>query len=432
MALLMKPILIISVCALLISCATNQSQDDAKLKQVLTQYLSLPGEKAFYISRDGFTWINAGWSAGHRTLAEAKQAAYEYCENERLSDGHRVTCEPYYHNNIFVLGRARGRVAHAPEAPVDPRPEAQVDSVDSAPRVQSQTERPAAVASTTVRQIQYHLKTLGFDPGPVDGFMGPRTAAAIRSFQKEAGIEPDGLASTTLEALLAAIVEDRREGPEKQKGTSDLRLASTGSGFFINDAGHVLTNHHVIEDCSVVRVGLPSGSVDGAPVAKNPSDDLAVIRVPGLKPSAIARLRGSPPVLGEDVIVIGYPLRSVLGGAVNVTFGAVSSTSGLGGDRRYLQITAPVQQGNSGGPLLDEAGAVVGVVVSKLDVLSVARATGDIPQNINFGIKAAVAQSFLSIHDIPYQAAATVSELPGRPAVVGAATEFTVPVECWK
>jgi len=222
------------------------------------------------------------------------------------------------------------------------------------------------------------------------------------------------------------------EVPWKKAGAGDPKLASTGSGFFVNDAGHLLTNHHVVYGCALVRVGLPSGSVDGTTVASDATEDLAVIRVVNNRPGAVAVFRGTPAALGEDVIVVGYPLRSVLGTAVNVTFGAVSSTSGPGGDRRYLQITAPVQQGNSGGPLLDESGAVVGVVVAKLDALSVAIATGDIPQNINFGIKGAVARSFLSIHDIGHQVAPAGSAPAGRPVVVGAATEFTVPVECWK
>lgn len=309
---------------------------------------------------------------------------------------------------------------------------AEVGSFGGAPQPRPQRKRPPPDTSPTVRQIQSHLSVLGYEPGPVDGLMGPRTAGAIRSFQEDAGIEPDGLASTTLEALLAALVEDREKTPATDSDADGLQLASTGTGFFVTDDGHLLTNHHVVEGCALIRVVLPSGSVDGSAVAESATDDLAVIFAADAEPEAVASFRGTSAALGEDLIAIGYPLQNLLGGAVNATFGSVSSNSGPGGDRRFIQMTAPVQPGNSGGPLLDETGAVIGVVVAKLDAVSVAIATGDIPQNVNFGIKGAVARSFLSIHDIDYEVADSQSRSAGRPAVVSTATAFTVPVECWK
>ncbi len=77
------------------------------------------------------------------------------------------------------------------------------------------------------------------------------------------------------------------------------------------------------------------------------------------------------------------------------TVGNVSAVAGLGDDTRYLQISAPIQPGNSGGPVLDENGNVVGVVVSKLNVLKLASAIDDVPQNVNFAIKASVLNNFL-------------------------------------
>ena len=116
---------------------------------------------------------------------------------------------------------------------------------------------------------------------------------------------------------------------------------------------------------------------------------------------------------------------------MNMTSGSVSSASGLGGDARYLQITAPVQKGNSGGPLLDSSGAVVGIVVSKLDAMAVARATGDIPQNVNFAIKSAIARKFLSRNSIEFHETAE-SDSKGRVEIAVEAQRHTVLVECWK
>jgi len=94
-------------------------------------------------------------------------------------------------------------------------------------------------------------------------------------------------------------------------------------------------------------------------------------------------------------------------------------------------MTAPVQPGNSGGPLLDQSGNVVGVVVAKLDALKIARATGDIPQNVNFAIKGTVVQTFLEANGVQFASAPSSGNLD--PTLVAEwATKSTVVVECWK
>jgi serine protease Do len=86
----------------------------------------------------------------------------------------------------------------------------------------------------------------------------------------------------------------------------------------------------------------------------------------------------------------------------NFTLGNVTALAGLRDDSRYLQISAPVQSGNSGGPLVDGAGNVVGVVTAKLDAIKMAEAQGDLPQNVNFAVKASLATSFLDANQITY------------------------------
>jgi S1-C subfamily serine protease len=112
-----------------------------------------------------------------------------------------------------------------------------------------------------------------------------------------------------------------------------------------------------------------------------------------------------------------------------VTTGIISALSGLRNDRRTIQITAPVQPGNSGGPLLGENGGVVGVVVGKLDAVKVAEAIGDIPQNVNFAVSLGTLQSFLNANSIPY--ALDDSKGTKTPADITAeATRYTVLLEC--
>jgi serine protease Do len=141
-------------------------------------------------------------------------------------------------------------------------------------------------------------------------------------------------------------------------------------------------------------------------VARDKSSDLALIAT-DLSPPSTAKWRSSIRQ-GEDIIVYGFPLAGVLAAGGNVATGNVSALAGVANDERFLQISAPLQPGNSGGPLLDRSGNVVGIVVAKLDALKVASVIGDIPQNVNFAIKASVAAAFLEAHGVTHvESAAT-------------------------
>ncbi|MFE8032844.1 trypsin-like peptidase domain-containing protein [Thiohalocapsa marina] len=296
----------------------------------------------------------------------------------------------------------------------------------SSANVETMPQVSSGATPQTIRSIQRQLEALGFKPGPADGVFGLQTREAIKAFQRKIGIEPDGIPSSTLDALLAAAIE------EVEKGTAPVPsrpgVIATGTGFFVNESGQLLTNHHVIDGCTTVKVVLPKGSLPAKLVASNPDDDLAILGIEAV-PDAVAPFRRVSARLGEDVLVAGYPLRGLLGD-INVTSGEISSTSGVSNDRRYLQISAPVQKGNSGGPLLDRSGAVVGVVVSKLDAVALVDAIGDLPQNINFAVKGAVVRSFLSINDIAF---VEVDEQSARDKadLAEEARSHTVPVECW-
>jgi len=127
--------------------------------------------------------------------------------------------------------------------------------------------------------------------------------------------------------------------------------------------------------------------------------------------------------------VVGFPLPGLLTSLPSVTSGAVTALAGIRDDVRFYQISAPVQPGNSGGPVLDNSGNVIGVVQSKLNALLVVRATGDIPQNVNFAIKSSVAQNFLNTHGIEFHTASSDQEL--KPGQIGEnAIKFTVAIEC--
>jgi len=212
---------------------------------------------------------------------------------------------------------------------------------------------------------------------------------------------------------------------------SPSKLASSGTGFYISADGHVLTNAHVVDECSslaVESIGKPA--VEARLVASDARNDLAVIQTKG-RARRTAAFRAGSVRQGESVVVYGFPLSGAIASTGNATAGNVSALAGLRDDTRMLQISAPVQPGNSGGPLMDMTGAVVGVVVGKLNAAKVMEVTGDIPQNINFAIKAHVARGFLESHGVEYETAPKAKDLSVAD-VADAARAFSVRVLCYR
>ena len=162
-------------------------------------------------------------------------------------------------------------------------------------------------------------------------------------------------------------------------------------------------------------------------VASDVDKDLALLRTEA-KPGAVAAFNLGAR-LGASVYVFGFPLGGLLATSGNFTDGAITATAGLGNDENLLQISAPVQPGNSGGPVKDQSAHVVGVVVSKLNALRVAEMTDDVPQNVNFAIKAHVAAAFLQKHGVtPRNADASARMEPAD--IADEAKKFTVRVAC--
>lgn len=129
------------------------------------------------------------------------------------------------------------------------------------------------------------------------------------------------------------------------------------------------------------------------------SNDLALLRIPLTEKSSVTPLRFSTKtndVMGKEVFTIGFPMSEMLGTEPRLTKGIISASVGLRDNPDYLQISAAIQPGNSGGPLFDDAGEVMGVVNSTLNPLAVMRRTaGGLPQNVNFAVKSSVIKSFL-------------------------------------
>jgi S1-C subfamily serine protease len=215
-------------------------------------------------------------------------------------------------------------------------------------------------------------------------------------------------------------------------GITPLQAASisTGSGIVIGTHGEILTNSHVVENCEKITVQFSSTKLETAVlVAHDKKNDLAVIRTE-TSPGSVAAFRDGPALrTGDTVVALGYPLSGLLATTANLSVGNVSALAGLYDDSRYVQNSAPVQPGNSGGPLLDASGHLLGIVTAKLNAIRMARSTGDIPQNVNFALKAEIARTFLDSKGIAYRTARSEQQL--SPADIGEmARPFSVYIEC--
>ena len=176
--------------------------------------------------------------------------------------------------------------------------------------------------------------------------------------------------------------------------TANAVVTGTGTAFLVAP-DLLVTNRHVIQSCAAVDVYTAEGKRPAQVQVADAAVDLALLRVPGLRGTPV-KLRTPRSIrLGETVFVFGFPLSGSLTSGGNFTSGLVSGLRGLHDAPGDIQITAPVQPGNSGGPLLDAAGQVIGVVKAKLDAMKAAKAIGDIPQNVNFAISAPILIDFL-------------------------------------
>ena len=204
---------------------------------------------------------------------------------------------------------------------------------------------------------------------------------------------------------------------------------SSGSGVVLA-SDRVLTNRHVVTGCAQVQVVQEGRRVAARVIAQDPVHDLALLEAVSVTPRGRgALLLRRTPVTGESVMVAGFPLAGLLGQDIVVTTGIVNAQSGVRNNQTQMQISAPVQPGNSGGPLLDKSGRLVGLVVSKLNALRTAATTGDIAQNVNFAIKPEILRTFAQAHGVTMDVVDAGERMETEDLAVRA-RDVTVKIEC--
>jgi hypothetical protein len=181
--------------------------------------------------------------------------------------------------------------------------------------------------------------------------------------------------------------------PKVSNTVENIEKAS-GTGFLINSDGYIATNYHVIEDAKIIKVKGLNGDFDSSVTAKliisDINNDLAIIKVDNktLKdpPYPISSKKVET---GNSIFCLGYPLRATMGDEVKVTNGIISSNTGFKNDISLYQISAPIQSGNSGGPLIDAKGNLIGIINAKHTDA----------ENVSYAIKAAYLINLINLSD---------------------------------
>ncbi|MBN1007233.1 S1C family serine protease [Amphritea pacifica] len=231
--------------------------------------------------------------------------------------------------------------------------------------------------------------------------------------------------------LQQPISDEERQTADFDKLLGEMKPAGNGTGFFINSTGQLLTAAHVVNECLKTEVRYHGQNYPANRVAVSRVLDLAVLQA-DLQPARFASIPANASddvALGQSVFVTGYPLGSIMADYPSLTMGNISSLGGLKGALANLQFSAPVQPGNSGGPLIDYNGNAVGVVTSSLNQSMMLAKTGTTSQNVNFAVSAEYMRRFLDHSHVQYRYQPLKKSLE---TASDAAVKFTVQILCYQ
>jgi len=182
-----------------------------------------------------------------------------------------------------------------------------------------------------------------------------------------------------------------------QINTSDV---ATGTGFLFSSSDYVITSYHVVHGAKSIRVRLINGErIDATVALKDTNNDIAILKLsqsPSSRQNIITLGDSSSVKTGDRVFTYGFPLVDLLGDAEpRYSEGFINSLSGISNDPRLFQVSIPIQPGNSGGPVFNEKGELIGIATSSIDSVQTQKVFGTIPQNVNFAIKSSYIKSLL-------------------------------------
>ena len=225
------------------------------------------------------------------------------------------------------------------------------------------------------------------------------------------------------------VEEKNVKGPSKED-ENQLIPISSGTGFFINNEGYLVTNYHVIEICQYVAASINGEFHNLKIIASDIVNDLALTKVENFENKNYLSINVEGAELGDNVIAAGFPLPKYLSDDIKVTRGIISSMSGRNNNYSQYQIDAAVQSGNSGGPLLDSSGNLIGVVVSQLNKVALLKEDAYIPENINYAVKSQNLRIFLDSNKINFNSKSSSRSVTNR-QIASYAQDSTLMLICF-
>jgi len=377
------------------------------------------------VARDGVVWEGNGW----RVQVLASTSTTKGCQAIKSASGTQDAARTATWGFVSTVNGRWGLAMSGPEA----------ERLTGRHVTISVDDKRLHVA--VPRRLMRDLAMIGEMPADRMGIVTSGRWLTIATEGTSARFRLSGagaaLSSATLCAstLREAAKEPAAVPPQVSRGASSETMPrmSTGTGFYVSASGDVLTNAHVVHGCTAIGIkghgdpGFRAVRVRASDTAK----DLALLGtiMPPSNPTVVLPWRRGTR-LGEYVAIFGFPYMGKLASSGTFTRGDIAALAGLNDNVAQFQLSAPVQPGNSGGPVVDERGHVVGVVVGRLNPLAMAREQGDIPQNVNFAIKAGHAIPFMEAHGITVASAETDAPRLSGPDVAERLRDGAVLVMC--
>ena len=192
-----------------------------------------------------------------------------------------------------------------------------------------------------------------------------------------------------------------KKGTIKDSDYDDEKIIiiGSGSGFFVSDQGHIVSNAHVVGVCKKVKAYEAGKEIYLDILATDKVNDIGLVKGK-FKNTEYLNIKTDGAELGEDIVTFGYPLSQTLSDSVKLTKGIVSSLSGLDNNYSQIQIDAAIQPGNSGGPVVNMNGQVIGIASAGLSKLYMAETAAIIPENVNFAVASQSLTTFLKANKI--------------------------------
>jgi len=209
----------------------------------------------------------------------------------------------------------------------------------------------------------------------------------------KSNLTPDDEPYTIYKELKKSKIHNHEENQE------DI-IMSTGSGFFVSDKGHIITNFHVINESNSIKFIYNDDEIDAKLIASDQQLDLALLKGK-IENKNYIKFSNRSPQKAQSILVAGFPFGKAISDDLKITGGIINSLKGIGNDSTRFQLDATINTGNSGGPIVDKVnGSLVGVAVEKLNKDGVKAAFGSDSENTNYGIKASQVRDFLESNNI--------------------------------